>query len=372
MTPAEVREGETTAVEIVLRSIAISGKVTRGGSPMVGARIEFHVAMTRIGMNPMGPNALPPNAAITREDGSYDLVVSAAGKASVNLETPDRRGNLPAPPVDVPDADSFVADFSFSGTFIEGVVVDKETEQPIPGAYVGASLAEGTTAGRFAGAEGGMDGRFRLELDPGEYKLTVRAETYGSDTTTVSVGESGVNGLRLALSRGLTIKGRVVDAAGRPVGSVSVGGTSGEDAMASYGFARTLPDGTFEMIGLADKPYSLSVQAEGGLFAVASGVSPGAGPVTLTLRPGGRVHVTLVGADGAPVARTTVYVSRVQGTSVRRNVAMGTTNSAGTVELMVPAGSIELMAQDSGREAKTTVAVSSGGTSSAELVLRPR
>src|SRR4029079_5561117 len=66
--PAEVREGETTTVEIVLRNIAVSGRVTRGGAPLAGARIEFH-SRESMGMYFGGgndPAALPPSAAITR------------------------------------------------------------------------------------------------------------------------------------------------------------------------------------------------------------------------------------------------------------------------------------------------------------------
>jgi hypothetical protein len=166
--------------------------------------------------------------------------------------------------------------------------------------------------------------------------------------------------------------GRVADAAGRPAGNLTVTGTTGDEGLGGYGSSRTLADGSFEMAGLADKPYSLSVQAEGGLFALASGVSPGAGPVTLTVRPGGRVQVTLVRADGAPVPLMPVFISRVQGNPVSRMLSTGTTNTAGTVELTVPAGSVELMALDSGREAKTTVTVPTGGAVRAELVLQPR
>jgi protocatechuate 3,4-dioxygenase beta subunit len=372
--PAEVREGETTTVEIVLRSIAISGKVTRGGAPLAGARIEFYMPTTWISSGGGNANTLPPNAAITREDGSYDLVVSAAGKASVNIETADRRANLPAPPVEVPDADTYSADFNFGGAFIEGVVVEKETDQPILGASVGATLVAAPAGQRrYAGAESGRDGRFRIDgVDPGEYTLTLRADTYGTESSTLTVGENGVSGLRVTLARGLTIRGRVVDAGGRPVGGVIVAGMAGEETMPLYGYGRTLPDGSFEMANLAEKPYTLSVQGDGGVFAIVPAVPPGSSAVTLTLRPGGRVQVTVNGPDGAPVPRVSIGIARVQGSLVRRNLSVGTTGASGTVEMVLPAGTVELMTLDPEREARTTVTVPSGGTAAAELVLPAR
>src|SRR5450432_2162687 len=116
---------------MTLRHIAISGKVTRSGTPLVGARVEFNSAnsgtMFMLGGDGTSRD-LPPNVGITREDGSYDLVVSEPGEADVEIQSPDRRTRLPTPPVNVPDADTFVADFNAASAFIEGVVVDRDTE----------------------------------------------------------------------------------------------------------------------------------------------------------------------------------------------------------------------------------------------------
>ena len=107
--------------------------------------------------------------------------------------------------------------------------------------------------------------------------------------------------MRLALSRGLSIRGRVVDARGQAAGGVRVGAVTGE-AGHWAGWANSMPDGTFEIAGLAAGDLNLVAQSELGFFALRPGVSAGTSDVMLTLRRGGRVAVTVLGPDGAPCA----------------------------------------------------------------------
>ncbi len=352
--PAEVREGETTTVEIPLRNIAVSGKVMRAGASVVGARIEFQAqnGMSMfVGSVGNAPAALPPNVAITREDGRFDLIASDSGETSVEIQTADRHTRLPTPTVTLPDADTYVADFNFSGAFIEGVVVDRETEQPMAGVWLAAQAADPKRKASGVGsAQSAADGRFRIEVDPGEYHLTARTEAYGGESLDLSVG------------------------AGRGVGGLSIAGRTGEGAVLTgfYGWSRTLSDGTFEVGGLREGAvYTISTQADGGLFAVAARITPSDRPITLVLRPGGRVQVRVVDASGAPAASRNVFVSAVQGGNTPGGLGYGQTDASGNAELTVPAGTIELTSRGGGLQGKTTVTVSSGGTAVAEMILRP-
>jgi protocatechuate 3,4-dioxygenase beta subunit len=370
---AEVREGETTSVEIALRNIAVSGKVTRGGAPLVGARVEFH-SRESMGMYFGGgndPAALPPNVGITREDGSYDLVAAAAGETFVEIQTPDRKTRLPAPTVQVPDADTYVADFNFTGAFVDGIVADKETEQPIAGAWVGAQPADPKTKTGYGSAESSADGRFHLELDPGEYRITARGDGYAVEAQNVTVADSGTSGVRFALGHGLAIKGRVVDAAGRGIGGLMVNGVTGEGRSRSGAMGRTLSDGSFEMAGLVDAPYTLTTLTDGQAFGILLDVSPGGEAVRLVVRPGGRVRVKVSGAGGAPVPGAGVIVSRVQGRTFSGYGYGAQTDSSGQAEFAAPAGEIELTARGKDVEGKTTVTVPVGGTAAAEITLGP-
>ena len=75
-------------------------------------------------------------------------------------------------------------------------------------------------------------------------------------------------------------------------------------------------------------------------------------------------------ANGAPAASRNVSVSAYQGANAPGNL-YGQTDATGTVELTLPAGTIELTSRGGGLEGKTTVSVPSGGTAAAEITLRP-
>jgi hypothetical protein len=115
----------------------------------------------------------------------------------------------------VPDLDSFVFDFDVGGAPLTGVVVDKADDSPVAKAYV--SLGTKGDASRSRTATTGLDGRFQVDISPGDYTMDAGADGYARTRQPVTVGEAGGD-LRVALSRGLTIRGRVLDPGGHPAG----------------------------------------------------------------------------------------------------------------------------------------------------------
>ena len=118
----EVQEGETAVAEFVSREILVTGRVTRGGAP--GANMRVNVRGERaMGMFlafnaspvPAQPTGPQRGTALTREDGSYELLLDQPGKHQASALTLDSRVNYPDRPVDVPDADTFVLDLNYSG-----------------------------------------------------------------------------------------------------------------------------------------------------------------------------------------------------------------------------------------------------------------
>ena len=265
---AIVREGETTAVELVVRSIVITGRVTRAGVPLAGARVEFnspHGGVMYSGA-PIPGASTPPNVGITREDGAYQLTVGEPGETWVQIQTPDRKGYLPAPEVRVPDADTYVADFNFGGVAVDGTVVDRDTEHPIAGAGVWAQSAKPTATGPGGGGtETDAQGRFHLEMDPGEYRLVARAEGYGGDPVPITVAEGGSSGVRVGLVQGLIIAGRLIDVSGHTVAGARVSASTGQGASRSVTTTMTMADGSFQLSGLRESPYLLLAGVESGL-----------------------------------------------------------------------------------------------------------
>ena len=368
-TEVDVREGETTPLELRSRDILVSGRATRAGAPLPGVRITLHGSYTMMmGVGPPDEVSPPPAGpqrmtAVSGEDGGYEMIVDQPGRASVQVESVDGRTSYPTRTVEVPDADAYTLDLAFAGATITGVVVDHETEQPVPRAHVFANPKKpgsGSTGGSSGNA--GEDGRFRLEVEPGDYTVHAAAENYGPAVTEVSVGSSPGSDVRLVLGRGLTLSGKVVDVSGRGVGGLQVRAMSLESGTdRSGGGAMTLPDGSFQMGGLRPVPHRVFARSEIGAFAFRTGVVPGDKELVLTLRPGGRLTIRVLGPDGQPVAQASVLVEEL--------MLQTRTDVQGNGELTVPAGTMSLRARKDRLGGRTTVTVAEGGTAAADIKL---
>jgi hypothetical protein len=368
----EVREGETTPVELRSRDILVSGHLVRNGAPLPGVLLTLRgdrmIMMMYGGAGgevPAAPSGPQRMTAVTGEDGAYELIAEQPGRVYLTLERVDGKGMYPGRAVDLPDADAYTLDLAFTGVTLSGVVVDRDTEQPVPRAGVSAAPVkpDPNRLGGF-GAETGDDGRFQLEVEPGDYRVSAKAENYGRAEVETSVGSSGAGDVRLALTRGLTLAGRVVDARGNGVAGLNVYArvTGDEGAGVSGGGASTLPDGSFQIGGLKPVPHRVVARSDLGAFGTRDGITPGDKDVVLTLRPGGRVTVRVVGPDGQPVEGA--WASVDYGMSSR-------TDARGLAEVMTPAGTVELQAGKDLLKGRATVTVAEHGTAAAEIKLAP-
>jgi hypothetical protein len=374
----EVREGETTEVSFTVREILVSGRVTRSGAPVPGARVRLRgdrsmmmmfAGPSRISVAPAGPQRLE---GVAREDGAYDLLVDQPGKYSVEVADLVSKRSFPGRYVDVPDADAYGLELDFNGLPVSGVVVDKETGEPVPRAYV--NLHPKAPVGpvvRVVGGSTEADGRFTLETEAGDYAVQVRAEDYMPTYTELSLSGDGVAGLRLELVRGLVLEGRVLDAGGRPVPGVEVSATVVADNRRDSAFARTMPDGRFRFASLGPVSYDLLAASELGGFAMRVGATPGEEGVVLRLRPGGRVHLTLHDPAGRPAASASARVLSVDGVSVEPLRGFyGSADARGVSEFAVPVGQIELQGSKERLTGSATLTVGEAETVSAEITLR--
>jgi protocatechuate 3,4-dioxygenase beta subunit len=378
----EVKEGETAAVDLVTREVVVAGRVTRGGQGLPGVvvgvmgrdsgAVSAFMGMTSSAASP--PQGPPPLSATTREDGGYELLVFGPGRSYVQMRSPEQ--SYPGREVDVPDVERYELDLEVGDAGVSGVVVDKESAAPVADAQV--VLREPGPEGKWkGGGPSGPDGRFSIAAEPGEYLLEARARARKPSTLAITVGSGGLSDVRLEMEAGLDIRGRVLDAAGRPAAEIQVYPIDAEgDIPGLYGGgAPVLPDGSFHLSGLDARPYTLVCGSEHAGFAMRTGVTPSDDPVTLTLGPGGRILARVVGPDSAPV--TDIYLRVVSWNGVRfRSAPVGDsrpTEAPGVFEVAVPAGSIEIAAAwGSKTYGSATARVVSGETSSLDLVLSER
>jgi protocatechuate 3,4-dioxygenase beta subunit len=374
----EIAEGETTYVEFHLRRVVVQGQVTRGGSPLSGVEIELWpespgFSASHGGLSVGGPSTTGPRylMGISGEDGYYELLVGEPGEYSVSASA--YGVGLPWRTVTIPDVESLSLDLDFGGALLSGRVVDKDTEAPIAGAFVTARSTNPSASASGAGLEVGPDGRFELELEPGEFTLRVRAEDYARTEEKVVVEEGGRSDLVLALSSGLRITGRVVDANGRGLGNIRVMAVDDSPDISAVptrtGQASTIPDGSFILKDLARGRYNILVASgDAAGFAFLPSVASGAEDLVLVLQPGGKVEGIVVDAEGAPVADAIVALAAIDGRKVRG--VQSRTDGSGRLELKAPRGNLTIKAVvPDGPEGMATVAVSENATGRVEIVL---
>jgi hypothetical protein len=164
------------------------------------------------------------------------------------------------------------------------------------------------------------------------------------------------------------VRGRVLDTSGRPAPNLEVVACAASRLFSESVY--TLGDGSFRMGGLEEQPYSLVSGSDLAGWAVRGGVTPGGDPVTLALRPGGRVAVRVLGADGRPVKDAYPEVQRVDGLAVTLPGGSGATDASGFVEAGVPAGLLEIEAGTRDQTGRGSVTVAAGATVPLEIVLQ--
>jgi hypothetical protein len=134
----------------------------------------------------------------------------------------------------------------------------------------------------------------------------------------------------------------------------------------------TLGDGSFRIGGLGEEPRTLASGSDLAGWAVRGNVAAGGDPVTLTLRPGGRVAVRVLGADGLPVKDAYSSVERVDGLLVSMPGGSDATDANGLVEIGAPAGLVEIEAGARDRTGRASVSVAAGATVQLKIVLQAR
>lgn len=368
----EVREGEVTRVSFDSRDIRVSGLVTLGGRPLPGATVALEGQPFYTGPLGIAPDAVAEaprrGEATTREDGSYELLARAAGDTYVTVTGSSFSVMYGSRSVSIPDAESFVLDIAFEGTPIRGVVVDADDESPIAEASVSV---ERHRADHNSSVSTDKEGRFEVIVEPGEVVLNTYHHGHGPDSREISVQGGGPLEVRIVLSKGLAITGRVVDERRQPVpyAKVMAGFRSPEGIEYAMGGGTSL-NGSFRLVGLKEGSYEVTVLDGNGLFGRVRDVQAGTENMVIVAERGGEVKIQLFGVAPAFVRTVSVMVASVDGEPAMGGYG-GEASTDGVVEMTVPRGMVRLLARLGRLVGETTVLVTSGGSAKAEIRLAP-
>ena len=148
----ELRDGQATTVDFVLRDVRITGILTRQQAPVPGAHLAFQpqgqamtVITTTSGSALASPSGDPlRNQAITGSDGRFEPLLDEAGPYNVEVSFADGKATH-SRPVQIPDTDVHELEIDISGASVSGAVVEKGTDRPLSAVrLVFSPLADGS------------------------------------------------------------------------------------------------------------------------------------------------------------------------------------------------------------------------------------
>jgi protocatechuate 3,4-dioxygenase beta subunit len=283
--------------------------------------------------------------AITQADGSYTITGLVAGRHNVKV----RHEEYVDASIDGVAVGSSDIDFSLTRRgAIEGHVLDAATGKPIerfqvthfPVTY--PPFHHEWRRGDVTQSD--ANGAFRIpNVPPGEVMVIARASGYPEIPVKVPqvLPAETTKGIVIRLKKGMSVEGKVVDPAGRPVANASVvaGAKRWDQQPQELGATQTDMEGKFTLSGLTEEVSAIT--------AYHAAYPPTSVPVMLT--EGQPNNVTVTFAKGGAVEGTVrIAGAPAQGYAVRVYVASGnmrgqlqatTTSSTGTFLVgNVPAG----------------------------------
>ncbi|MCA8925730.1 MAG: carboxypeptidase regulatory-like domain-containing protein, partial [Planctomycetes bacterium] len=222
----------------------------------------------------------------------------------------------------------------FAGGFSQVKVSSEATEEVTvledAPAVDGDAPPEATASPEAAASPASTGPKLVTGLPPGTHTVTARATGYAHGSAEVQLAAGTTQSLTVSLQQGLTLSGRVIDRAGKPipeatVTGVALGGKDAALAMAQQGTqvsAVSDAEGRFTLTGLEDSPYYLMPNAEG-YQSMRQGAPFGgmpesyragrAEPVTLTLQALVAIQGRVRGPSGEALA-TVEVTARGKGT----------------------------------------------------------
>ncbi len=327
------KAGNTADVELVLGRDggAVSGVVVDpAGKPVAGAVVI-------VGDGPVsgvpGRDHIPPFGGLTRSDerGEFLVVGIVAGKQPIRA-----RGGRCAPwrsEVEVSAGSTVTKRIELGpGAALRGDVVDA-AGKPVANAEV--AIGQWGEIDHYL-TNTRADGTFELAgLPIGELPVRAEHDDHGKASATVLTSATEVASCRFELSRGLELKGRVVDPDGQPVGRAMIE-CMAEGAGQERWYAHVTTDAQGAFVA-ANRPAQgtlmLTVHADGHEQLVVRGIDPGTEPLLRLQREqtaSVRISARVVDPEGRPVANARAGAFR---RGVDRGPASDATDNDGHFEL---------------------------------------
>jgi uncharacterized GH25 family protein len=216
----------------------------------------------------------------------------------------------------------FVAELE-AGWSVGGIVVDSEGK-PVVNAAIHPSIKfkkrPGDAEELYVGTDLKTDksGRWSYLSVPAsapEFSVEIHHVDYMIDLRSLTRAEFGIaNGKeptgKIVLSRGLTVAGKVLDDAGKPIAGALVRSKFMNDIRETKSGA----DGSYRLSGCQPVMARVVVSAKGRAMELKEvRVEPVMQPVDFMLKSGGKIHIRVVDKQGNPIPKTRIFFQRWRG-----------------------------------------------------------
>jgi hypothetical protein len=366
--PATIIDGQTTTVSLTLKTSTVRGVLSRKEGPVSGLRVSvvggFVVNTGNMDRIATLVGDIPWRSAVADAEGRFALRVAGPLKGRVTVS--DGKSTLLSKEVEVPDADEFQLPLNLVGSRVSGRVLDGDARAIGEAQVLATRVSSPTDAAGSRIWTGRTDasGTFALELEPGEYRVSVSADGYagsGAKATTVSTSDLSLGDI--TLSRGASLSGRVT-LGGLPVAQAQVQANS-----TTSEFLPSRPsgfDGFFTLNGLPEGPIRLVATDQNGHAGVHLAESNSTEPIEIKLSPAARIEVTVLGPQEA-LGRVEASIVKLDGYTYRSWSLAGPT---GRSVLLSPPGTVTISATADKLSGEATVQAQAGQTTTVTIQLK--
>ncbi|HVS12516.1 MAG TPA: carboxypeptidase-like regulatory domain-containing protein, partial [Thermoanaerobaculia bacterium] len=296
---------------VLVPGAEVAGRVVDAeGRPVHGATVASSRIVRRFGM-PVAPG----ESVRTGADGRFLLSDLVPGEI-VQLEVAHPDHSLREPVAIRPPAEEPVTIILHPVTKLTGRVLGANGE-PIRGATIHASWAEGASGSRSTGTQVGQDGRFELRVDhQGGLEVTATGPGHRPQSRSVEAGQQAGKELLFQLEPGASLVGTVRGLRGEPVVEALVRPELHQHEVAGgQSTARADGAGSFRLDGLAPGPLKLDVRHRDYLQHQREiELTVGENHVDIELDAGLSIEGVVIDGGGAPVEGAAIGVEGGSGT----------------------------------------------------------
>lgn len=319
-TAAPVAE-KGAAAAATADQVTIRGRlVDAAKAPRAGVKLDLATYRSIEGIEidmPMpdgGRRAAAKASTTSRADGSFEFPLATNHEGFLELTDDDLVFATDPRNIRASKGNQDLGDLVVVGCARLGGVVQDERGQPVADVKVSASL-DGLGFGTMSTSKTDAAGKFTVgKLQPGQWTLRTASGKFlpSSEDFLLQAAQQRTD-LVLVVKQGQAIAGQVLDDLGMPVAGAKVGskrkevrGTVDIERFTADEAATTDAHGYFTLAGLSGETATVRAFGGGCTAAVAQDVPVGTGNLVLRVERLAVIEGVLQGADGTPIAASTV------------------------------------------------------------------